>query len=308
MDAKRGILLKVLATLAVTIMFACVRSLDGRIPTGEVVFFRSVFALVPVVLWYGLKGRLAAMVHTESVWRHFGRGLTGTGGMFFNYLALAYLPLAQLTAFSYAVPIFTVIFAALLLGEVVRIYRWSAVAVGLCGVLVMLLPALMDSIRGADGSDALLIGAASALFAAACSALSVIQIRRMTATEDPAAIVFWFTVLTTALGLASLVFGWTMPDPRQLALLIGCGLFGGLAQVLMVMALRAAHASLLAPFDYVGMLWAVVVGYFAFAAVPDIYTLAGAIIVGGAGLFTIWRESRLRALVRREQEALVRNP
>lgn len=302
MNAKQGIFLKVLATLAVTIMFASIRGLQGRIPTGEVVFFRSIFALVPLVIWYGMRGQLAAMTHTASVWRHFGRGLSGTGAMFFNYLALIWLPLAQLTAFTYAVPIFTVIFAALLLGEVVRIYRWSAVAVGFCGVLVMLIPALSNG--APDASDTLLAGALAALVAAACSALSIIQIRRMTATEDPAAIVFWFTVLTTVLGLSSAVFGWKLPDTQELILLLSCGLFGGLAQVLMVLALRASHASLLAPFEYVGMLWAVLIGYVAFAAIPDIYTLAGAAIVALAGLFTIWRENRLRGVAPRPDAKL----
>lgn len=294
MDAKRGILLKLMATLAVTVMFACVRALDGRIPTGEVVFFRSVFALVPLVAWYALRGQLGVMTRTQSVWRHFGRGLTGTGGMYFNYLALAYLPLAQLTAFSYAVPIFTVIFAALILRETVRIYRWSAVVVGFAGVLVMLVPALMEGGDTTAQQDALLIGATAALVAAACAALSVIQIRRMTATEDPAAIVFWFAVLTTLLGLSTAVFGWEMPDAREWALLIGLGLFGGLAQVMMVLALKATHASLLAPFEYAGMIWAVAIGYIAFASVPDVFTVIGAVIVAGAGLFTLWRENRLR--------------
>jgi drug/metabolite transporter (DMT)-like permease len=252
------------------------------------------------------------MTRTKSVWRHFGRGLTGTSAMFFNYLALAYLPLAQLTAFSYAAPIFTVVFAALILREVVRIYRWSAVALGFAGVLVMLLPSLA-AVEGPDGSQsqAFLIGAGAALFAAACSALSAIQIRRMTATEDPAAIVFWFAVLTTVMGLATAAFGWTMPDTRQLLLLIGLGLFGGLAQVLMVLALKATHASLLAPFEYVGMVWAVLIGFFAFGALPDVYTLAGAAIVAAAGLLTIWREHHLTRTARKHSQSvpdLLQNP
>lgn len=291
MDLKRSIIVKLAATLGVTMMFACVRALDGAIPTGQIVFFRSLFALPPLLVWCAIRGDFAAMTRTSSLWGHLGRGLSGTAAMFFNYMALAYLPLAQLTAFSYAAPIFTVVFAAVLLGEVVRVYRWSAVAVGLGGVIVMLLPALTETGTPSLASAGM-VGAAAALLGAACSALSVVQIRRMTANEDSAAIVFWFTMLTLAIGLATSVFGWTTPDLRQLALLIGGGLLGGLAQVLMVEALRLAHASLLAPFDYATMIWAVAIGYVAFGAAPGIHTLVGATIVAAAGLFTVWRENR----------------
>ncbi len=291
MNATKGIALKLLATLSATAMLACVRGLEGAIPTGEVVFFRSIFALLPLLIVYGARGQLAGIVRTRSVSGHFGRGLSGTGGMFFSYMALAYLPLVQQTAFSYAAPIFTVIFAALFLGETVRIYRWSAVVIGLGGVLIMLLPATTRP----DAGHALVLGGTAALIAAACSALSTIQIRKMTQTENPAAIVFWFAVLTSAIGLATSLFGWSVPDPRQLALLIGCGLFGGLAQVLVTLSLRAAHASLLAPFDYVSMIWSVILGYALFASVPDVYTVLGALVVIAAGMFTIWREAQLKA-------------
>jgi drug/metabolite transporter (DMT)-like permease len=294
MFSLKGVALKILATLAVTLMFASIRALDGRLPTGEVVFFRSVFAFVPLVLWYGMQGRLASLVRTESVLRHFGRGISGLGGMYFNYLALSFLPLAQLTAFTYAVPIFTVIFAALLLREQVRIYRWSAVAFGFAGVFIMLIPALTDGVgQGSLTRTALLSGAAAALLAAASSALSFIQIRKMTANEDPAAIVFWFTALTTFAGLASALFGWEMPTVREWVFLFSCGLFGYLGQIFMVLALRHAHASLLAPFEYAGMIWAVAIGYWAFSTIPDAYTVIGSVIVASAGLFTILREHRL---------------
>ncbi len=293
MNLKRGIVLKLLWALSATLMLACVRGLHGAIPTGEVVFFRSVFALLPLLIWYGTRGELGTVVRTRSVTSHFGRGLSGTGGMFFNYMALAYIPLAQATAFSYAAPLFTVIFAAVLLREVVRIYRWSAVAIGFAGVLVMLIPALAAAGSGA-GQQVFLTGAGAALVAAACSALSVIQIRRMTASESPGAIVFWFAVLTTLIGASTAIFGWEMPDTQQAMLLIGCGLFGGLQQVLVTLALREAHASLLAPFDYSTMIWSVLIGWLAFSVVPDVTTLVGSVIVIGAGLFTLWRENVAR--------------
>lgn len=301
MQVLKGIALKLMATLAVVLMFASIRALYGRLPTGEVVFFRSLFALAPLVLWYGVQGRLRDMTRTRSVWLHFGRGLTGTGGMFFNYMALSWLTLAQLTAFTYAVPIFTVIFAALLLGEAVGYFRWGAVVVGFGGVLVMLIPAFATgSAQSPAETDAFVAGAAAALFAAACSALSFIQIRRMTLREDPAAIVFWFTVLTTVLGLCSLPLGWKMPRIDEMLLLLASGIFGLLAQVLMVLALRVAKASVLAPFEYAGMLWALLVSHAVFGASTDVYTVAGAVIVAGAGLFTLWREHRL-ATVRRDE-------
>src|SRR5262249_24337746 len=142
MNVLKGILLKIVSAFMFAVMQALVRSLGETIPVGQVVFFRSAFAIIPVVVIYALRRELAAAIHTKRLPGHVGRGLVGLGGMFFNFAALARLPLAEVTAISFASPLVTVAMAALMLKERVRVYRWSAVGVGFLGVIVMLTPHL----------------------------------------------------------------------------------------------------------------------------------------------------------------------
>jgi len=154
---------------------------------------------------------------------------------------------------------------------------------------------------GGSATAAATIGAACALAAAFTNAGSVIQTRRLTATETTSSIVFYFSLICVVGGLATLPFGWIMPNGPQLAALIGLGVLGGLAHVLLTESYRHAPASVIAPFDYSSMLWAFILGYAMFGEIPTVYVFVGAAIVAGAGLFVIWRERQLR--LRRIREA-----
>lgn len=307
MNPLKGIVYKVAATLCSTLMLVCVRGLDGRLPTGEVVFFRSLVALLPLLVWLGLQGNILALTRTHNIPGHLGRSISGTCGMYFNYMALAFLPLADTTALSYAAPLFTVILAAVLLKERVRPLRWLAIGVGFGGVLVMLLPHLSFAARPASASTvvpAAALGAAFALIAAFSSAASTVQIRYLNGREQPGAIVLWFSVLTTLVGLSTAVFGWVWPHGREWLLLVGVGAFGGTAQIFVTLALRQAHASLLAPFEYSTLVWASLVGFVLLAQVPTLTTLAGGAIVAAAGLFTVWYERQGKRRLQPGAEAL----
>ncbi|WP_017348672.1 DMT family transporter [Pantoea sp. A4] len=297
MNPRLGISLKVLATLCATLMLACVKGLQGSIPTGEVIFFRSFFALIPLLIWLKIQGDVIESIKTKNLFGHLIRGFSGTGGMYFNYLALVYISLADATAISYAAPLFTVIMAALLLKETVRFTRWLAVVVGFSGIIIMLSASLtadggLFSSTGAQSGAAL--GAAFGIIAAICTATSNIQIRFLNGVEKPGAIVFYFSLMTTFIGLASWVFGWKMPSTLQLVLLIGCGLFGGLAQILVTLSLRYSDASLLAPFDYTTLVWSMIIGYLFLHNLPASTTLMGAAIVALAGIFAVWSDKRQR--------------
>lgn len=295
MNPRKGIVLKVLSALCATMMLACVKGLDGQVPTGEVVFFRSFVALIPLVIWLGLQGNILALTRTRNIKGHLGRGLSGTGGMYFNYMALAFIPLADATALSYAAPLFTVILAAIMLREVVKPYRWAAIAVGFAGVVIMLSPHLSVGQAPSQSStlaSASMIGVACALIAAMCSATSTVQIRYLNGKEQAGAIVFWFSMLTTLVGLSTLAFGWVIPTLNQWLLLVGVGAFGGAAQILVTLSLRDAHASLLAPFEYTTLVWSAVIGYVLLSQVPGVWTLVGAAVVASAGLCTVWYERR----------------
>lgn len=212
------------------------------------------------------------------------------------------------TALSYAAPLFTVVLAAVLLAEVVGAYRWSSVAIGFAGVLVMLSPHL--DISGCEGASersanvAAMLGAAAGLIASLFSALSSVQIRQLARTERPGAIVLYFSLMTTVIGPATAMFGWVTPTLPQLCLLVAAGLTGGIAQILMTLSLRHAQASLLAPFEYSTMLWSVLLGYILLGQLPVPTTIAGAVIVAAAGFFAVWREQRLKRSLQLAENAL----
>jgi drug/metabolite transporter (DMT)-like permease len=288
----KGILLKLASALMFAIMQALVRSLGEAIPVGQVVFFRSAFAIIPVVVIYALRGELDAALHTKRPLGHVGRGLVGLGGMFFNFAALARLPLAEVTAISFASPLVTVALAALMLKERVRIYRWSAVGVGFIGVIVMLAPHL-DARALASHTPVQTIGAMLALAAAFANAGAVIQTRRLTDTETTSSIVLYFSLVCAVGGLLTLPFGWVMPTPWELGALIATGVLGGTAHLILTRSYRYAPASVIAPYDYTGILFAFLLGYLVFGEVPTGLVISGAAIVVAAGLFVLWRERAL---------------
>ena len=141
-STSKGILLKLVSTVLFTVMAALVRFLGARYPIGEVVFYRSAFAIIPVMAVYAWRGELASVVRTERPLGQLGRGIISIVGMFCNFGAVARLPLVESNAISFTSPLFSVALAALVLKERVRIYRWSAVTVGFIGVLVVLSPPL----------------------------------------------------------------------------------------------------------------------------------------------------------------------
>lgn len=297
MNARIGVSLKILSALCATLMLACVKGLQGAIPTGEVIFFRSFVALFPLLIWLKIQGNMLESIKTRNLFGHLIRGFSGTGGMYFNYMALIYISLADATAISYAAPLFTVIMAAILLKENVRFSRWLAVVVGFSGIMIMLSANLTasGSFFAAEGAKTGAgLGALFALVAALCSATSNVQIRFLNGIEKPGAIVFYFSLMTMLIGLFTALFGWRMPSPMQLLLLTGCGFFGGMAQILVTLSLRYTDASLLAPFDYTTLVWSMVIGYLFLHSFPGPSTLMGASIVALAGIFAIWSDQRQR--------------
>ncbi|WP_245410910.1 DMT family transporter [Microvirga flavescens] len=303
-----GIVLKVLSALAFTMMSAGLKIVSDRYPTGELVFFRSAFAMIPLIAWLGWQGDLINAVRTKDVTGHFLRGFIGTCGMSLGFAALAYLPLHDTIAIGYASPLLAVVLAAIILNEKIRGYRWTAVAVGFTGVLIMLSPYLNPKIfTGAMGAGPTL-GAGLAFLGALCSAAATIQVRRLTKTEKTGAIVFYFFVLSSGLSLCTIVFGWRMPPVQDFLLFILIGILGGIGQILLTQSYRHADTAIIAPFEYTTMIWAVLFSWFMFGDLPEQTVVIGGIIVAGAGLFVVWREHKLGLMRSAELEAASRRP
>jgi len=309
-----GIFFKVLSGIAFTLMSACIKWLGTHhmseqiYPVGEVVFFRSFLAMWTVVVWLALQGKLRASIRTKNPLGHVQRGLVGSGGMFFGFAALAFLPLPDATALGYVAPLLTVMLAALLLHESVGIYRWGAVGFGMVGIIGTLWPHLGESRESmVEGSG---FGALCGLAAALCTAFAIIEVRKLTATEQTGTIVLYFSGLTSCFGLVTLILGlfipryaWQMPSGFEAGLVVLIGFFGGIGQILLTESYRHAEPSVIAPFDYLNLIWAILLGWVLFAERPETALIFGASIVIAAGLFVLWREHRLGIQRKREKAA-----
>jgi len=252
-------------------------------PVAEVAFFRNLCAMPVVMAMISLGGDWR-QIRTRHLGGHLWRSTIGLTCMLLMFLAFDLLPLADAVAFSFAAPLFVTALSVPLLGEKVGIHRWGAVMVGLVGVLVMLRP----------GGAMLNPGVIAALASALCQALAMIAIRQLSRTEAPLATVFYFTLFSTILCICLLPFGWRTPVGWDWALVAGLGVVGGIAQYFVTRAHALAPAALIAPFNYMALLWAALFGFILWGEVPDHLTLAGAAIVMASGLYIIYRESRRR--------------
>lgn len=294
---SKGIVLKLISTVLFTVMAALVRFLGTRYPIGEVVFYRSAFAIIPVMAIYAWRGELASVVRTERPLGQAGRGIISIVGMFCNFGAVARLPLVESNAISFTSPLFSVALAALVLKERVRIYRWSAVIIGFLGVLVVLSPHLSgDELVFAAANATTVAGLIYALTGAMANAGTVIQTRRLAQSETTSSIVFYFSLSCALAGLVTWPFGWVSPSGAEFLVLIGIGVLGGTGHIFLTESYRHASASVVAPFDYTAMIWALVLGYVLFGETPTAMIALGSLIIAAAGLFVIWRERQLAAI------------
>jgi drug/metabolite transporter (DMT)-like permease len=303
MRPLHGIAFKLASVIVFIVMAAIIKSTAQHVPAGQAVFFRSFFAMPVIVVWLMLRAELATGLRTVNPFGHVWRGLMGTCAMGLGFAGLGYLPLPEVTAIGYAAPLLTVIFAAMFLGEEVRAFRISAVALGVAGVMIVVWPRL-TLVQGSTISHAQAFGAMVVLGGAVFAALAQVFVRKLVQTEGTPAIVFWFSATATVLALTTMPFGWVIPTPREAALLVAAGLLGGLGQIFLTTSYREADASLVAPFDYASMIFALLIGYTVFDEVPTLTMLAGASLVVTAGILIIWRERQLGLERARQRKAM----
>lgn len=286
-----AIALKLVAVCLFMIMAAVIKVAVQSVPPGQAVFFRSLFAIPVILLWIWQQGALREALIPNNLRGHIWRGLFGTTAMGLTFAGLGLLPLPEVTAIGYATPIFTVILAVFMLNERVGLYRMSAVALGLIGVLVVIWPRLtLDAAALTQGAA---LGAILVLIASILRALVQIHIRTLVKTEHTAAIVFYFSATATIMSLFSIPFGWVVPDPLTLGLMISAGLIGGVAQILVTASYRYGAASMLAPFDYSSLIFAGLIGWLVFSEIPTWSMIVGAGLVVAGGAVIMWRERQL---------------
>ena len=288
----RAIALKLTAVTSFVVMASCIKATAPDVGAGQAAFFRALLALPIIVAWLWWTGHLRDGWRTRNPLGHFWRGVIGTTAMLMGFAALGLLPLPQVTAIGYAVPVLTVALAALFLGERIRLVRVSAVAMGVVGVSIVLWPDLAGS-----AGEGRTLGIVFALGSAVLAATAQIFVRRLVAVEDAPTVAFWFSVSATVIALLTWPLGlfgeWVVPSAMQMGLLVAAGVLGGIGQLCLTAAYRFAEASLIAPFDYASMLLAIGIGLVVFGEVPRMTTLLGAAVVIAAGAIIIWREARL---------------
>jgi drug/metabolite transporter (DMT)-like permease len=289
-----GIALRLLTAVLLAIMFALVKLGSTRgVNVVESLFYRQCGSALAATAFVAI-GPGFDSLRTKRVGAHVGRMALGVTAMALNFLAFILLPLAEATTIGFSVPIFSVVLAAMVLGEPTGRWRWGAVAAGFAGVLLIVQP---------GSGEVPLVGASVALAAALLTASVTIVIRKLGATERAATTVFWFAVSSLVpLGLLMLWFAGPH-DAATWALLAGLAVVGGLAQLTLTGALRLAPVALVMPMDYTSLLWAVLLGEWIFGELPTPWIWVGAPIIIASGLVIVWREHRLHRLAALSAEA-----
>jgi drug/metabolite transporter (DMT)-like permease len=281
-----GIALKLASVVLFAGMTLCVKLLGKDIPSGQTIFVRGLLsaAILPLIAW-----RTAGLhlLKTQN-WRSHGlRSLSGTLSMFCFFTAVTMIPLADLTAINFTAPMFLTVLAMVFLGERIHRFRWTALGFGFLGVFTMISPHLSF----ATGTS---LGALLALGAALFSAIAMTFLRKMSGSEHAITITFYFSLTFTFCSALTAIQGWPVPTPHQWSLIVLSGLFGVFGQILMTYSYSYAEASTVAPLDYSGMIFAVILGYAFFGEVPTLSVWIGAPLVVGAGLLILWREYSLK--------------
>lgn len=279
----KGILLRVGATFFFTLMVVFVKLLAGTVPLGQIVFFRSAVALVPLVGFLVWTGEFPRGLYTKRPLAHVLRCLLGCTALFASFASLAYLPLSHASIIGYLAPILAVVLARFLLAEEVSAMRWFAVLFGFLAVLMLVAPELTGGVL----NDAYLTGVGLAFVMALFTAGAKIQIRRLTRTENAGAIAFYFALTCAVAGAVTSIWGWTIPSGAQLIYLCGAGLAGGVAHIMMTLALQQSEVSKLAPFEYLSLIFAVIADGLLFQVMPSLcFYLSASMIVVAIWLIT----------------------
>lgn len=283
----------VVASLLFAALSATIRHLSTGLHTFEVTFFRNGAGLVFMLPWLfrsGMSG-LRTGRFVLYTWRSFLSLLS----MLCGFTSLTLLPFDKAIALSFTVPLFATAGAAVILREDVRARRWTATIIGFIGVLIILHPGFGGSELTAGGRAAL--GAGLALTAALLSAVITLIVKDLARTEPSDAIVTYMVLLLTPMSLLPAIPYWEWPPVEIWLWIAVMGAFGSFGHMCYIRAFARADASAVMPYDYTRMIFAAVIGYFAFDEAPDIWTWTGAAVIASAAIYIAHRETLRRQSV-----------
>lgn len=276
-----GIGLRILSGAMFAGMAIFVKAVSNHVPLGQIVFFRSAFALIPLVVFLWIRSEFPHGLTTKRPFGHLLRSGFGAAAMFASFASIERLPLGEATLLGYLSPVFTALAGVFILGERANVWRVGGVLLGILGVITLVWPELGNG--GADPSR--LAGYGLGLLMGVLTAFALIMVRSLNRTENPGAIAFYFVLASMIGGIATLPLGWVMPDLKSLILLVFAGVFGGLAHITMTLAFRHTEASRLAPFEYLAILWPVLADIVLFQLpLNPVFLVALPLVLAGAAM------------------------
>lgn len=271
------------ALLSFLFMAIAGRELSAELNTFQILFFRSVIGIVIIVFVVARVGRHTLRIH--SLPTHIFRNLVHFGGQFGWFFAISIIPLAQVFAFEFTVPIWTALFAVFLLGEKITPVRAATIVIGFVGILIIARPGMVP----------FEIGALSALLAAICYALSHTLTKRITRTDTPIAVIFYMTVLQLPMAAIPTLMDWATPSMSMLPWLLLVGVTGLSAHYCMARAFAHADATVVIPMDFLRLPLVAMVGLFFYGEAIDAWVIAGALVIFAGNFMNVIVEGRRRS-------------
>jgi drug/metabolite transporter (DMT)-like permease len=254
----------------------------------QVLLLRTVFSLLPILIVVRREGGVIRLQNAR-VWVCLGRGCLAVACFILFLAALPLMPLTDIFAIVMSAPLLISALSALVLKEPVGFRRWMAVLVGFSAVLVMVRP----------GGDVSTPGALLVLASVVTYAFAMILTRRLGTTESAGAMTFYSALVFLAVGLIAAPFSWIQPTPIGLLLMAATGVLAGSAQYCLTEAFRIAPPSVVAPFEYTSLLWAMLFGFLVWGDVPTTLVLVSAAVVIASGIYVLQDE---KAIQRRNRE------
>ena len=279
----RGILLIFCGTFLGATSDALIRHTSAEIHPFEIVFFRCFFALVflsPTLFRAGI-----GSLKTKRLGTHAIRACVQTVTMLLGFLGFALAPLAKATSLQFTAPLFATVLAALILGEVIRLRRITALVVGFAGAIIVIQP----------WQGQYDVGAFASIGSAACFAIVMILVRQLGTTEKPTTQLIYAALMTTPITFLIALNFWQTPTFIQLCLMASIGLFTTLNNLTLAHALRLAELSAILPVQYTKLVWAATIGFIVFAEIPDIWTWLGGSLIFGSATYIAIRERNVKS-------------
>jgi len=290
-STRRGVAFMFVAVAASVSVMVCIRIISSDLHPFVMAFFRSLFGLVvfiPLLMKAGF-----TPLKTNRVGMHLTRGTLQAVLMLVTFMAISLAPLATVTALRFSGPLFATLLALLLLHEIIRMRRISALIIGFAGAMIILRPGIID----------ISLGGLFAMASAATWALTMITVKSLSRTESSSAITIYSILVTTPITFIAALFYWRMPTPEEFFWLVLMGIFGSLSHWCRAQAFKSADISALIPIDFTALIWATTFGYLLFGEIADVWTWAGGIVIFSSTLYITYRERQVRAATKNESES-----